>query len=311
MEKQKKKEDFKRKKDEKEQKEKDDKEQKEKEQKEKEKRDKEEKIRLKTLRVEQNKIMRLARQKLRKLTITGFQNDDNNTWKNLEAMNDDVEFLCQQLSAIKLDELSEALLQNNATESKPNLPALSKVKETAKQEEKIAADVAAAEKQKIIDITKKQKAKTNGHSTPKSPPWTKEELATLAKCIKKFPPGGGNRWETIANFINNSLQLATLRTKEECIAQYNSHVNTAPPVAAAANGSANTAKAPPPDKKDVNDWTEEQDRQLQEGLKKFPASMDKAERWTSIAKGVTGKGKKGCVLRFKAIRIALKSGKGK
>ena len=56
-------------------------------------------------------------------------------------------------------------------------------------------------------------------------------------------------------------------------------------------------------------WTEEQDSLLQEGLAKYPATMDKNERWDSIAKGVKDKSKKDCVDRFKSIREALKNKK--
>ena len=59
----------------------------------------------------------------------------------------------------------------------------------------------------------------------------------------------------------------------------------------------------------LNVWTEAQDSQLQEGLAKFPSTMDKNERWDSIAKGVDGKSKKECVERFKTIRDALKTKK--
>jgi DnaJ homolog subfamily C member 2 len=56
-------------------------------------------------------------------------------------------------------------------------------------------------------------------------------------------------------------------------------------------------------------WTESQDKQLMDGLSKFPATMDKNERWGNIANGVTGKSKKECVERFKAIRESLKKAK--
>jgi DnaJ homolog subfamily C member 2 len=58
-----------------------------------------------------------------------------------------------------------------------------------------------------------------------------------------------------------------------------------------------------------DEWTELQDSQLQDGLAKYPSTMDKNERWDCIAKGVDGKTKKDCVERFKAIREALKSKK--
>jgi len=44
---------------------------------------------------------------------------------------------------------------------------------------------------------------------------------------------------------------------------------------------------------------------LQDALAKYPASMDKNERWTAIANAVDSKTKKQCVQRFKAIREAL------
>jgi DnaJ family protein C protein 2 len=56
-------------------------------------------------------------------------------------------------------------------------------------------------------------------------------------------------------------------------------------------------------------WTAEQDKQLQDGLAKYPASMEKNERWDKISEGVEGRSKKECVERFKAIREALKSPK--
>jgi DnaJ family protein C protein 2 len=58
-----------------------------------------------------------------------------------------------------------------------------------------------------------------------------------------------------------------------------------------------------------SDWTPEQDQHLQKGLSTFPSSMEKNERWSSIANGVAGKSKKECVMRFKEIRNALKAKK--
>ena len=56
-------------------------------------------------------------------------------------------------------------------------------------------------------------------------------------------------------------------------------------------------------------WTDEEDALLQEGLRKYPASMEKNERWKSISACVPGRSKKECVERFKAIREAVKKGK--
>jgi DnaJ family protein C protein 2 len=86
--------------------------------------------------------------------------------------------------------------------------------------------------------------------------------------------------------------------------------NHSAPNRLASVDSINTTATTEDDNNDPDDvWTEEQDRQLQHGLAQYPASMDKNARWACIAKGVTGKNKKQCVLRFKAIRDAIKNKK--
>lgn len=167
-------------------------------------------------------------------------------------------------------------------------------------------------------------------STSKSTklPFTVEELSALAKGVKKFPAGGANRWDQIASYINNVCRPDNPRTKEECIEVFNQNKNSKGPTSTTAGlpsskqpadvatsattattttTSSSVAQSTEPTDDDV--WTEEQDQQLQEGLSKFPATMDKNERWTNIAKGVPGKNKKQCVNRFKAIRDAIKNKK--
>ena len=132
-------------------------------------------------------------------------------------------------------------------------------------------------------------------------PWTKEELAALAKAVKKYPAGGANRWESIALFINNLCKQQDPRSKEECIAQFNK-VTSSPSPAGKEDDAGKSSEA-------GDEWTEAQDAALQDMLRKYPASMDKNERWSKIAEGVEGKSKKQCVGRFKAIREAVKGKK--
>ena len=56
-------------------------------------------------------------------------------------------------------------------------------------------------------------------------------------------------------------------------------------------------------------WSPEQQKQLEGALAKYPASMDKAERWTGIGKEVEGKTKKQCAERFKFLRQKLSAAK--
>ncbi|KAI9907748.1 hypothetical protein PsorP6_004122 [Peronosclerospora sorghi] len=50
-----------------------------------------------------------------------------------------------------------------------------------------------------------------------------------------------------------------------------------------------------------NEWSKAQQRALDMALRKFPASMDKEKRWTSIANKVDGRSLNECIDRFKAL----------
>ena len=150
--------------------------------------------------------------------------------------------------------------------------------------------------------------------------WSKEEVSMLAKAAKKFPPGGGNRWETIALYINQQLKLEKPKTKESCLARYNKiQQGLAPAVSSSGgNGGGGAAAAPPPagggggGGSSRGRWWVEQGpwhrpRQRRSGgggtewtsalgaraLVQYPASMDKHERWRGSA-AVEGKSKQ-CV----------------
>ena len=155
-------------------------------------------------------------------------------------------------------------------------------------------------------------------------PWSKEDFGASAKAFKKYPPGGSNRWDAIALYVNNLCRQPDPRTKEDCIEKYNQIAssaappssNTAPAASSSGTSSSSAAAAGGGgESKNANatteeeGWSEEQDSLLQEMLRKYPAEMEKNEQWKQIAKGVPGRTKKECVQRFKAIREALRQGK--
>ncbi|EEY56539.1 uncharacterized protein PITG_10082 [Phytophthora infestans T30-4] len=55
-------------------------------------------------------------------------------------------------------------------------------------------------------------------------------------------------------------------------------------------------------------WSDAQQRALDLALKKYPASMDISERWTSIANEVDGRSLNECIDRFKLLRELVRSG---
>lgn len=265
------------------------------------------------LKEQQKKQLRKAKQLFRKLAMTAYQaaipNSDSTgkVWDDLEQMNDDIELLCDKLDTLELTQLSDALGGAAAVEEDSNTPicvdALAEVRQCAQE------TASGVERQSLLALEQRKQARREdaekaqaAKAARASAPWTKDELSALAKGVKKYPPGGANRWDSIALFVNNLCKQPDPRTKEECIEKYNQIASSAAPPQAsdkeiAGGGGKDGATVA---------WTEEEDNLLQEMLRKYPADMDKNERWKAIAKGVPGKTKKDCVDRFKAIREAVR-----
>jgi len=187
-------------------------------------REKEEKANEKAEREKNKKVLRKAKALLRKLCIAA--NESGKTyWSSIDEMYNDVEYLCEQLSAEELGEISNSFGGSEGLEN-PNLDGV---------------DVVQA---KVLSLREGK---------------SQEEILTALKLAQTKRSNNG---KTNGNTKNDSVS-----------------------------------------------WTEEQTKQLEQGLANFPASMDKNERWGSIAKGVDGKSKKECVEQFKRIREALKKKK--
>lgn len=221
----------------------------------------------------------------------------------------DIELLCDKLSTVELNDLSDALGGAAAVEDDSSAPifveALAEVHQCARE------TAAGAERQSLLVIKQRQAGRQEAAEKAREAKlaraaalWTKDELSALAKAVKKYPPGGSNRWDAIALFINNQCKQPEPRSKEECIEKYNQIAASAAPPSGPTSTSEKDASADA--NKDGEGWSEEQDNLLQEMLRKYPADMDKNERWKAIAKGVPGKTKKDCVERFKAIREAVR-----
>ena len=54
-------------------------------------------------------------------------------------------------------------------------------------------------------------------------------------------------------------------------------------------------------------WSEDQQKALENALKKYPNSLPANERWAKISTDVSGKSKKQCVDRFKYIAQLIKN----
>ena len=145
--------------------------------------------------------------------------------------------------------------------------------------------------------------------------WTKEEMFLLQKGVKKFPPGTKQRWDKIK-------ELVKTKDEEEIINM--THYITANPNIK-IEGNINLKELLKKEKEEVNNtkqdnnnkakekqdnvnWTADQQKLLEEALKKYPSTLPPNERWSNIAKHV-GKTKKQCVERYKYLAMLIKKNK--
>jgi len=257
-----------------------------------EQREKDQKAAEKLAKETEKKMLRKSRQALRKTLLAQYEINGSKIWDNIEDFSHDMESLCSNLSVLELDELTEEVNQskesNKLSIAYDRAMSLKNEAERAKAIEKRERDAAREEARRKEEEAKAARA---------SKPWSKEELAALAKAVKKHPAGGA-RWDTIAGYVNSNCRLQDPRTKEECIEMYNQVRSGAL--------ETETERTTDGDVEISEAWTEDLDKLLQSALAKYPSTMDKNERWTAIAKMIPGKKKKDCVARFKEIREALR-----
>ena len=149
--------------------------------------------------------------------------------------------------------------------------------------------------------------------------WTKEEMFLLQKGVKKYPAGTKKRWDKIKEIVKTK--------NEEEIVQMAHYLVINPNIK--IEGNINLKELLQKEKKEKNEnneekqkkvektetsteinWTAEEQKLLEEALKKFPSSLPTNERWTNISKHV-GKTKKQCVERYKYLANLIKKNKSK
>ena len=148
--------------------------------------------------------------------------------------------------------------------------------------------------------------------------WTKEEMFLLQKGVKKYPAGTKKRWDKIKEIVKTK--------NEEEIVQMAHYLVVTPNIK--IEGNINLKELLQKEKKEKNEnneekskkiekqekseinWTGEEQKLLEEALKKYPSSLPTNVRWTNISKHV-GKTKKQCVERYKYLANLIKKNKGK
>jgi hypothetical protein len=127
--------------------------------------------------------------------------------------------------------------------------------------------------------------------------------------MQKYPVGTNRRWEIIQGLIGNSKTVSQVIDMSKKVA---SRKVIEPTLLITSKKKVEAVAAPdvdyerqaakPAPQVDSDVWTPEQQKQLEDAMRKHPSSLPPAERWTNIAAEVPGKTKQQCVARFKYIR---------
>jgi DnaJ homolog subfamily C member 2 len=138
----------------------------------------------------------------------------------------------------------------------------------------------------IDDAKKKTVADT-------SDTWTSSEVVMFQKGLTKFPVGVAKRWEQIANIIGTrSIDEVIVMSKR--FAEDKNIQSMAKPL--------KTGVAAPA----VEDWSDDQQKALENALRLYPANGPVADRWEAISAKVDGKTKDECVARFRYLKDLIK-----
>lgn len=161
----------------------------------------------------------------------------------------------------------------------------------------------------------------NGQANNSNFNWTQADINLLIKAVNLFPAGTNQRWEVVANFMNqHGKRKESTVTAREVLSKAKELQSLDDSVKAAANQKAfdNLEKR----KKSANveveasqrfdgpeqsAWTAEEQRLLEQALKTYPTSTP--ERWDRIAECVPSRSKKDCMKRYKDLVEMVKAKK--
>lgn len=142
--------------------------------------------------------------------------------------------------------------------------------------------------------------------------WTEQQIMMLTRGMQKYPVGTNRRWEVIKSLIGGSRSVTEIidmskRVASQKVVEPTLMVGSRKKIETVAAPDVDyerVAKTPAPVVQTVtaDEWSTEQQKQLEEAMRKYPATLTPAERWTKIAEVVEGKTKQQCVARFKYIR---------
>lgn len=267
-------------------------------QKEKEEREAVEKAQRNALKAEkesQKKALKKERKHIRDLCNVNnyyIQNGDN----VIEIMSG-VEKICDQLSALQLKQLSSALQIEGR-------------KALIEKLQQMECRVEMNNVTKINTITKVPETNNND--------WETEDIQLLIKAVNLFPAGTNQRWEAVANFINQHSKNGERNAKQVLAKAKSLQTANFTDNALKSEMNANAydqfekekkceAQVPEVVSERQGTWSADEQKLLEQALKTYPVAVK--ERWERIAECVPTRTKKECMKRYKEIVELVKAKK--
>lgn len=264
-------------------------------QKEKDEREAAEKAQRNALKAEkesQKKALKKERRHIRdlcKINNYYIQNGDD----VLEIMSG-VEKICDQLSAVQLKQLAGTL--------------------------QIEGRKALIEKLKQMEcrVELNNVIKNDIKIVEKNNDWETDDIQLLIKAVNLFPAGTNQRWEAVANFINQHSKNGERNAKQVLAKAKSLQSTNFTDNALKSEMNANAydqfekekkceAQVPEVVSERPVGWSTDEQQLLEQALKTYPVT-DK-ERWDKIAECVPTRTKKECIKRFKEIVELVKAKK--
>ncbi|RLU16213.1 hypothetical protein DMN91_011973 [Ooceraea biroi] len=302
----------------------------EKERLEKEKRESEERARQDALKQErevQKKALRKERKALRDFCKANNYFAENST-ENIRHM-ESVQKICELFKLVQLEEVMKKLQADGRTAF------LNIVDETER----------IIEAERRVNVINNDTRNTPEKQTKScTAPWSENDLQLLIKAVNLFPAGTNQRWEVVANFINqhsSGPSSGVTRDAKEVLAKAKSLQSTdfsksslkeqankkafdnfiaekkskdaieerMPAVTERldhpiANGVTIEPKEP---KKESTPWTPAEQKLLEQALKTYPTTVP--DRWDQIASCIPSRTKKECMKRYKELVELVKAKK--
>lgn len=167
-----------------------------------------------------------------------------------------------------------------------------------------------AERQQVLE---KQQKNSSPNTSQKdlSPPWPTEQIQLLTKAVNLFPAGTYQRWEQVANFVNQHASDIQRSPKEVLLKAkdlQNSYFRNSK-----GNGSKLTLNGPSTKSEENTEtpdrpWTNLEQQQLEIGLKTYPVTTQ--DRWDKISACVPTRSKRECMKRYKEIAELIRARRG-